>query len=1367
MDPATSTFGLVQGSRATAPPEAFGKAIDEFLAELKQKQKEDSKNPFLQALISHVGTSRATKGLSQSEISAEELQESILELDARKRAGKGYRLLHRLGPFLEILKGVLKKCEAFTEVAPFGVAIAFVGARIVLEMALAVDEYLEIVVAAMERIAGILEVYQRLSSSPDLGSRLVRSYKDIITFWYKLSKVLSSSKSKGILPRTILTPLKKETEEALRNLQEDMQVNLGISQAAGLIMANMDRQERADADEKALKNDIRRWIMGESRVDFKGDYEFQSDLRHEDTCTWILRDERFVNWRNSRNNAVLWYNAPPGSGKSVLASVVIDYLMRSEKKVAYFFYSFSKSSSRHVADGLRILALQLLAFVRTPSDKLVDLYETETQFSPYLNNTRVLASVIHELITRNDDVYLVIDGIDECEDEKDKVNIIQWLIDQSTLGTARWLFTSRVSEIEKTMQNLQAVEIQPSPDDIKGDIKSYLSPRITCEECLQDWTDECDNNFLIARFVSETLEKLTSEEDIKAELRMFPRKLNGYYARTLAKISDRGQMEQIVARRIFMILSSAQQAMSIDELVDALAIQRGRDYSTSRLPKEELIRDLCGSLIIIEPHASESNPSPFIKFCHKSVKDFFQQDPKASDLGVDASLHKYFVAASNAHEEIGLDCLTYLMYSRYSKQLDLGFLDGVIPKEHAFLRYAVTFWFQHLGDESIKTPSPSVELAVREFISSKNFWNCLRVQSYVVPFLFGRYTSHKQSFKMTIRGREWKEDDRFAVPLPTWLGDNSPENLLRDQSLCHFAEEWREVIITHPNGLDQCISTKPFATSCWLKSLSKSNIVRCVNLAEAFGNDILTTSRLLGVGFNGKKLCVDVAYQTKDGPTDTIYRLKQPLFKANSQPQRWHQKLPMDSNSLEWAIYPMEKENATSELIAWSVDPWSLDLKKTGNECSERIKPPSNIPTNTTRTASKTTWDMIAHYNETRADAGTSVHVIHMSRKNIRSMRLGDSDDDDDDDDNDEERQSDSSKKSSGVASDIEESDDESEFSDDDTSSEKSSNESTAEEMTTDESDLDSIPDDQEDTGCLILISQDHSPFWTKPWTQPPLLWSKIMCAIHPTKPIVAFMRNPTQLEVIDLAKRTETSIKVSGLTDDQEDVLASAQELRFSRCGSYIHCLIIKFTQKNLHTECSIVTSCLKYTLEEDDVMKTITASKTHRIVYNFADPLIALDPPFSLSYWCDDYIIIALPPLTCSPKILKISLHSDVSDPVLTLRNPIYFPASTPRRDARLVYRPSSKDAEGYVFLVLNAVPAAKDATSDTSSPVAALRWSVSDDDGWRPWNQEDEILPDSTRNSLWKFMRGNFVESGKPFSVPVRCGLNWTRKGYLSCA
>ncbi|KAI0099814.1 hypothetical protein GGR51DRAFT_564649 [Nemania sp. FL0031] len=1352
----------------TPPPGALGTAIDEFLTELKEKHKQDTDNPFLQALVnSHAGTLRTENGLSQSEVSAEELQKSILELDSRKRTRRHYRLLHRLSPFLEVLKGVLKKCEALVQAAPFGVAIAFTGARIVLEMALAVEEYLEVVVTAMERVAGILEVYQRLSSSPDLGLRLVRSYKQIITFWYKLSKVLSSSKVKGILPRTILAPLKQDTEEALKTLQEDMQINLGITQAAGLMMADMDRQARVDADQKALKNDIRRWIMGENRIDFKGDYETQLDLRHQDTCNWILQDERFLNWHNSRNNALLWYSAPPGSGKSVLASSVIDYLMKTEKKVAYFFYSFSKNDCRHVAHGLRVLALQLLAFVGTPSDKLVDLYETEMQFSPHLDNIRAMASVVQELITRNNDLYIVIDGIDECEDEKNMINVIRLLIDQSTLGTVRWLFTSRVSEIEKTMRSLQAVEIHPSQDDIRDDIKSYLSSKISCEHCLREWTDECDNNFLIARFVSETLGKLTSEADIEAELTMFPKKLNGYYTRTLAKINDRGQMEQLVARRIFLILSSARQAVSIDELVDALAIQRGsKDYSASRLPKEELIRDLCGSLIIIEQHASDSSRSPFVKFCHKSVKDFFQQDPNTDDLGVDSSLHKYFVALSNANEEIGLDCLTYLMYSRYSKHIDLRFLKSTIPKEHAFLRYAATFWFQHLGDDSIETPSSTAELAVREFISSKNFWNCLRVQSHVVPYLFGRFTRHKRSFRMTIKGREWKGEDSFAVPLPTWLGDHSSEDLLRDQSLCHFAEEWREVIITHPSGLDECVSLKTFASSCWLKPLAKNSTVRCVNLAEALDSDTLISSRLLGLGFSGKKLCVDVAYQTKDGPADMMYRLRNALFKTNSQPQRSHQKLPMDSNSSEWAIFSMEKDD-TNELVAWSVDPWSLDLKKTDRECSERIKPPS-LPINSARATPKFPkfrWEMLADYSQTSSEAGESLYMIHMSRKSSRPMRPEYSNDDSDSDDGEDNK---NLHEPSAAASDKEGSDDEEEgFSDDDTSSEKSSDESTIEETTTDDSDLDSNAGDHDDTDCLILIPQNYSPFWTKPWTHPALLWSRIVCTAHPTRPLVTFMRTPTQLEVIDLEKGSETTIEVSGITNEQEGVLARAQELRFSRCGSYIHCLNIVFSQKNVYTECLVTSSRLGFAFEEGGAIKPITASETRRAVYSFADPLMVIDPPFSLSYWTDDYIIIALPPLTCNPTILKIPLNDNVSNPVLTLRNPIYFPASTPRRDARLVCGPSSKDSEDYIFLILNAVPTTRDATFDTSGPIAALRWSVSDD-GWCPWTQDSETPLDMGRSSsLWNRMRGNFVESGKPFSVPVRCGLNWTRKSYLSCA
>ncbi|KAI0192806.1 hypothetical protein F4808DRAFT_362548 [Astrocystis sublimbata] len=1358
MDPSASSLNQsmsARGARETAPPGAFATAIDEFLSELKEKHKEDSKNPFLQALASPIGTPGADGGPQQIEVSALELQRSVLELDAKKRAGKGYQLLHRLSPFLEVFKSVLKRCEQLAQLAPSGVAIAFSGARIVLELAQAVDEYLEIIVVAMQRVAGILEIYQRLSPSPDLGPRLVHSYKEIITFWYKLSKVLSSSKPRGILPRALVTPLKKETEEALKGLQEDMHINLGISQAIEFQMTDADRQARADAEQKSLKNNIRQWIMGRDGVDFKGDCEIRLDLRHENTCSWIFEDTRFQEWCGSRENALLWYNAQPGSGKSVLASAVIDYLTRADKKVAYFFYSFSKHSNRYVADGLRTLALQLLGFTKTPSDKLVDLYEKEIQFSPYLSNLRVIASVVHELITRNDDLYIVIDGIDECEDEKDMMSHMEWLIGRPTLGTTRWLFTNRVSEVEKTLRKMKAVEIRPSPDAIREDIRSYLSTKISCQSRLRAWAAECDNNFLIARFVSEVLGKLTSEADIRAELATFPKKLNGFYARTLAKIDALGPMEQSVARRIFLTLSAAQQTMSVDELLDALAIKRGsKDYSASRLPKEELIHELCGSLVIVEERITGSTRTQLVRFCHKSVRDFFRQDPKTSDLDVDESLHKYFVTPSAAHEEIGLNCLTYLMYGRYSKHMDFGFLDKNIPKEHAFLRYAATFWFQHLSDAFVQQPSPVSCKTVQEFIGSKNFWNCLCVQSHVVPYIFGRYISNKRGYNMAIKGREWKGDDSFAVPLPTWLSDCSPDGSLKDQSLCNFVDEWREVMITHSQVLDQCVPMKPFISSCWLRPLSKTAVVKCVNLENAFNSHDLTASQIIGLGFSGRKLVVEVAYRTKDDPPDVMRHLKQPLFKTQSQPKQSHQKLPVESNMSEWVIRQSLEDGIENELIAWSVDTCSMDLRKVSREHSERFKPPTRL--GELLSASKLPWDMLGCRDVNGTDSKSSASVIHMAQRSAQTWSSGHNDCSNEDSDDDSE--------SSDTASEESLSDDEDEFSDDESLSETASDEHGISELDTDESDVESSAGNQKNTSYLIIISNGRAPFWTQPWTHQPLMYSKIICAAHPTKPVVAFMYKSSQLEVINLDEGTHTSIEVSGISDGLGGfILASTRELYFSPCGNVLHCVFITFARQKLYTECSVTKASLNFPSDN----KGITATHLVHVKYTLADPLIAIEPPSVLTYWYTSHVIVALPPLTCSPKILKLVLDGDS---VSTLRNPIYFPASTPRRDPRLVYRPSSQDAEGYVFLVLNAVPPVGDATSklDPGSPVVALRWCVHDDEGWRPWDkdEDDTSLDMANDSTVWNLMRGTFVESGKPFSVPVRCGLNWTRKSYLSC-
>ncbi|KAF8542992.1 hypothetical protein BDD12DRAFT_305267 [Trichophaea hybrida] len=67
--------------------------------------------------------------------------------------------------------------------------------------------------------------------------------------------------------------------------------------------------------------------------------------RHENTCTWILEDKRYRNW-TANDNPILWVHGVPGSGKSVLSSVLSKYLecycdteigFQRNYSVAYFF----------------------------------------------------------------------------------------------------------------------------------------------------------------------------------------------------------------------------------------------------------------------------------------------------------------------------------------------------------------------------------------------------------------------------------------------------------------------------------------------------------------------------------------------------------------------------------------------------------------------------------------------------------------------------------------------------------------------------------------------------------------------------------------------------------------------------------------------------------------------------------------------------------------------------------------------------------------------------------------------------------------------------------------------------------------------
>ena len=177
--------------------------------------------------------------------------------------------------------------------------------------------------------------------------------------------------------------------------------------------------------------------------------------------------------------------------------------------------------------------------------------------------------------------------------------------------------------------------------------------------------------------------------------------------------------------------------------------------------------------------------------------------------------------------------------------------------------------------------------------------------------------------------------------------------------------------------------------------------------------------------------------------------------------------------------------------------------------------------------------------------------------------------------------------------------------------------------------------------------------------------------------------------------------------------------------------------------------------------------------MLHNIANPL-------ALTFWNDDSVIVALPPLTCDPKILKIMLPEGTSggdatdegdDAIFTPCERICFPTTITRRSHQLVYRAGSEGDDDYLYLCLGPlVMASTDNSTDHSrdKPPIVLRWKIPHQEGWRACDAEigQETCPNREK-SVIRRLRGNFVSENRSFGVPVRGGLNWSRKGFLSCA
>ncbi|KAJ5170918.1 uncharacterized protein N7500_003701 [Penicillium coprophilum] len=1116
-----------------------------------------------------------------------------------------------------------------------------------------------------------------------------------------------------------------------------------------------------------IKDGIFDWIEAGDDLDLRGYLQMYFERRHAETCEWLFDEPEFQRWRDDLSTSVFWYNAPLGSGKTVLSSAVINHLTKKNLPTAYYFYSFSDFTLRKAITGPRALALQLLNIMKTGiPDSVVALYQSEmAQHARYIHIPSVAVETVNCILKGCSLVYVIVDGLDECVDDQIMRDMFTKIVSAPAYGITKWFFTSRNDEnIRNMMKQLNAVTFTPNPSTLSADIKLFLSDGLQSIEGAANHIDyfvekHIEGSFLYSKFLVDTLqgEGITCDNDIRKALQEFPKSLTGYYIRTLLKLCERHEREQELVKRVFRILITAVQPITWNELCNALAIRTGaKDHLKGNEPREQQIHSLCGSWLLLDTSSNDSKNNQKIRLGHKTIQDFLTQD--AQDLLINPSIRqmeqdnlariqKFFVNSNEAFRQGGRDCLTFLTYKRYeSFATAKAVLADENNREHSFLKYAAAFWFIHFIDADNHCEEDFEE--IRRFLESTNLWTCVAVQSRIVPYLFGHYARREAgTYQMSLRQTGWCDEDSFGVPLPTWLEKYPPHGPALDLDFCAFINDWHEVLASRPDVLDQCVPLGTMQSKLG-GEFPQSERIKVWKSDEKLNLSDISDLRLTSIYLSKGKLLADLIYHNRNDPSDLFHYHPVSIFsKSKATDGTFH--LSTRTTNLNWERTAFQVQGSSAMVNILEFDTVSRQLRSTQNAVCKTFSAPSPLA----ETRPNENWQVIE--KDSKATGWGIVTLFHISKETLKQGSIWQCDQPSSESDSDSSDSDSESESGSGSSSD----------SDSDSAYHSGYDEGRHRETESLE---------KQAGKWLILYHQSYPPLWIPSLDHNT---AGISFAAHPSLPLVVIDSIKGQAIIARFDREEWNPIDYPNTSTDEE--LLSYQDLHFSSCGKFLHCLSASFTDGDDYSECHLCLST--YSFAPDHEISKFEESPTPKpeLTYRFGERIQSLPPHLPvLVHWNENEVVIALPPLTCEPKLVKFDLHAPNSQVVKTLQDPIYFPSSVLSSNPALLYRHrSSKEHELFLSLARKSPHRSNLNTPEgqTHTPAASpalpvvMRWKIPNENGWRVWDPErDERSTDLKLGVDYiRMLRGGFVDDERKFDVPIRSGLDWTRKAYLSCA
>ncbi|ROW08795.1 hypothetical protein VMCG_02977 [Cytospora schulzeri] len=441
-----------------------------------------------------------------------------------------------------------------------------------------------------------------------------------------------------------------------------------------------DNAKRPDLSERRAALDLK-LILALSELPGL-DYIFFRDQWTEDTNNWINHDKSFLQWRDSSEQlSVLWISGGAATGKSVLASTIINNLVEKGLLCQYFFIRFGDRKKRSLSFLLRSLAYQVAQSVPSLMQRLATLVDENIDFEtvdPRFIWDRLFKSVLFKFEAQQP-WYWVIDGLDEAESPR---AVIKLLLDISSTLPIRILFMSRqnsdiMASFERRPEScsFRTISIDGHVEDIHVHVRQEL--RVSGSDDLMDWIEQrivegSQNNFLWAHLAVERVNQCYTQEDIESALRELPEGMGALYDRMAMAVSDISNLrDKALATNILQCLACSLRVLSLSELAQALG-----KVAEGILDLPRTIRDLCGDFAVVD---NDGN----VSIVHQTARDYLL-DPEDRHFSIDRK---------SAHKQMFLSCMNHLTYPGLRAKLGRN-------QEPEFLDYAASSWSSHLRQAS-------------------------------------------------------------------------------------------------------------------------------------------------------------------------------------------------------------------------------------------------------------------------------------------------------------------------------------------------------------------------------------------------------------------------------------------------------------------------------------------------------------------------------------------------------------------------------------------------------------------------------------------------------------------------------------------